>query len=53
MVSISHIHVLILSSAISLIVSLTLPSWFTVMVLKLPSASFMKGGGGGGGRLEL
>ena len=27
----SHIHVLLLSSAISLIVSLTLPSWFPVL----------------------
>ena len=35
--SISHIHVLLLSSAISLIVSLTLPSWFPVLVLKLPN----------------
>ena len=34
--SISHIHVLLLSSAISLIVSLTLPSWSPVLVLKLP-----------------
>ena len=31
--SISHIHVLLLSSAISLIVSLTLPSWSPVLVL--------------------
>ena len=35
--SISHIHVLLLSSAISLIVSLTLPSWSPVLVLKLPT----------------
>ena len=35
--SISHIHVLLLSSGISLIVSLTLPSWFPVLVLKLPN----------------
>ena len=34
--SISHIHVLLLSSAISLIVSLTLPSWSPVLVLELP-----------------
>ena len=34
--SISHVHVLLLSSAISLIVSLTLPSWSPVLVLKLP-----------------
>ena len=34
--SISHIHVLLLSSAIILIVSLTLPSWSPVLVLKLP-----------------
>ena len=34
--SISHIHVLLLCSAISSIVSLTLPSWFPVLVLKLP-----------------
>ena len=37
--SISHIHVLLLSSAISLIVSLTLPSRFPVLVLKLPITS--------------
>ena len=35
--SISHIHVLLLSSAISLIVSLTLPSWSPVLVLNLTS----------------
>ena len=35
--SISHIHVLLLSPAISLIVSLTLPSWSPVLVLKLPN----------------
>ena len=40
--SISHIHVLFLSSAISLIVSLTLPSWFPVLVLKLPNLSTRK-----------
>ena len=32
-VSISHIHVLLLSSAISLIVSPTLPSWLPVLIL--------------------
>ena len=36
--SISHIHVLLLSSSISLIVSLTLPSWSPVLVLKLPNS---------------
>ena len=36
--SISHIHVLLLSSAISFIVSLTLPLWSPVLVLKLPNA---------------
>ena len=36
--SISHVHVLLWSSAISLIVSLTLPSWSPVLVLKLPNA---------------
>ena len=36
LMSISHIHVLLLSSAISLIVLLTLPSWSPVLVLKLP-----------------
>ena len=34
--SISHIHVLLSSFTISLIVSLTLPSWSPVLVLKLP-----------------
>ena len=33
--SISHIHVLILSTAISLIVSLTFPSWSPVPVLNI------------------
>ena len=42
--SISHIHVLLLSSAISLIVSLPLPSWSPVVVLKLPIGK--KGTGG-------
>ena len=41
--SISHIHVLLLASAISVIVSLTLPSWFPVLVLKL---AIERGGGG-------
>ena len=35
--SISHIHVLVLSSAISLIVSLVLPSWSPVLVLEFPN----------------
>ena len=35
----SHIYVLLLSSAIRLIVSMTLPSWFPVLVLKLPNTS--------------
>ena len=35
--SISHIHALLLSSVISLIVLLTLPSWSPVLVLELPN----------------
>ena len=41
--SISHVHVLLLSSSISLIVSQTLPSWSPVLVLKLPNESRAKG----------
>ena len=37
--SISHIHVPLLSSAISLIVSLMLPRWSLVLVLKLPNTT--------------
>ena len=39
--SIAHIHVLLLSPAISLIVSLTLPSWSPVLVPKLPNQSIL------------